>query len=69
MSIQATYVDAATFTAMFDADGQKDLRAQCPAGVSLRADCGADGYKYGVVTAYTAGIIISARVHFERLDE
>ena len=26
-------------------------------------------FKYGVVTAYTAGIIISARVHFERLDE
>ena len=25
-------------------------------------------FKYGVVTAYTAGIIISARVHFERLD-
>ena len=26
-------------------------------------------FKYGVVTAYTAGVIISARVHFERLDE
>ena len=26
-------------------------------------------FRYGVVTAYTAGIIISARVHFERLDE
>ena len=25
-------------------------------------------FKYGVVTAYTAGVIISARVHFERLD-
>ena len=49
--IVATYVNATTLTATVDADGIKDLRDQCAIGVKIKADCGADGYKYGVVSA------------------
>lgn len=51
MPINATYVSPDTLTALFDATGQKDLREQCPAGVAIKADCGEDGVRYGVVTA------------------
>jgi hypothetical protein len=51
MAIDATYSSATTFTAVRDAVGNTDLRAQCAPGVRIRADCGADGYRYGVVTA------------------
>uniref|UniRef100_I2PYP4 Major tropism determinant second domain-containing protein n=1 Tax=Desulfovibrio sp. U5L TaxID=596152 RepID=I2PYP4_9BACT len=51
MAISATYVDAATFSATYDAAGQKDLREQCAPGVKIRADCGPDGTRYGVVAA------------------
>jgi hypothetical protein len=51
MSIGATYVDATTLTATYDAKGEKDLTAQCAVGTKIRADCGSDGSKYGVVTA------------------
>jgi len=50
-SISATYVNATTFTATVDADGKKDLTGQCAIGTRIRADCGTDGYKYGVVSA------------------
>lgn len=49
--IAATYVNSTTFTATTDAAGNTDLREQCAAGVRIKADCGADGYKYGIVSA------------------
>lgn len=49
--ILATFVDATTFTATTDSAGQSDLREQCAIGVKIKANCGADGYKYGVVSA------------------
>lgn len=49
--IAATYVNATTFTATTDAAGNTDLREQCAVGVRIKADCGADGYKYGVVSS------------------
>lgn len=51
MAILATCIDAATLAATYDATGRKDLRGQCAVGVRVRADCGSDGYKYGVVAA------------------
>jgi len=50
MSIAATYISATTLTATTDAKGNKDLRDQCAVGTKIRADCGADGYVYGVVS-------------------
>jgi hypothetical protein len=49
MAILATFSDAITLTAIFDAAGQKDLREQCAVGVKIRANCGQDGYKFGEV--------------------
>jgi hypothetical protein len=51
MSIAATYVDATQFTAVYDAKGNTDLTGQCAVGTRIRANCGTDGYKYGVVSA------------------
>jgi len=50
MSIAATYIDATTLSATTDAKGNTDLRDQCAVGTKIRADCGAEGYKYGVVS-------------------
>lgn len=43
--VAATYVSAGAFTA------SGDLTAQLPAGVRVKCDCGADGLRYGTVTA------------------
>jgi len=51
MSIPATFVSPASFTATADASGNTDLTEQCAVGTRIRADCGTDGVKYGVVTA------------------
>lgn len=51
MSIAATYESATSFTATVDANGNTDLTGQCAVGTRIRAHCGTDGLKYGVVTA------------------
>jgi len=51
MSIAATYVSATSFTATIDTNGNQDLTGQCAVGTRIRAHCGTDGVKYGVVTA------------------
>lgn len=45
MSITATYVDANTFTV------EDDRTAEFHVGRRVRCDCGADGYKYGTISA------------------